>query len=267
MIRMSFLISAMWWAVALAAQPFESDVVVESMGGAGVALGGSSAILANPAGLASTSETWLWAGASNRYLIGELTRANGGGMKAMGGGMSAMAISAFGFDTWQELGIRLAHARSLAPGFRAAVHFDYFQTRISHYGQFARLSGGFGLQADVNQRLTVGAQVLHPARLRLDEGESLSTSMAIGLAYRPHASVELVSQVDKRIGWPARWRAGIAWQAASSLILRAGFSSDPAMVSGGLGLQLRKGLLLDMGFSWHQALGLSPGVQLRWKVG
>ncbi|GAB4264637.1 MAG: hypothetical protein Kow0027_31490 [Saprospiraceae bacterium] len=265
--RFVCLIFALGFAIGIHAQQLARDVRGMGMGNAGVALTGGTALFANPAGLAATGRTDFLAGASSRFELAELTSVWLGAALPVSQGAFGFRLEAFGFDTWKQQRASLMYARQLHDRLRLAVNFSYMQNSITGYGRQGKLSGGFGLQAELKPDLTLGVQVENPFPVRFAEGDYLPTEFSAGLAWRVSGRLLLAVQSDKTLNYPLRFRSGMEYSPIDKLQIRFGFATDPAEYSGGIGLEISNGIVLEMATTYHQVLGFSPAILFRYGLG
>lgn len=254
-------------AIGVHAQQLAREVRSMGMADAGAALSGSTSLFANPAGLATVAHTDFLAGASSRFELAELTSVWLGGAVPVNHGAFGFTLEAFGFDTWKQQRASLAYARELDRRLRLAVAFTYLQNSISGYGRQGRLSGNFGLQAELKTNLTLGVQVNNPFPVSFAEGEQLPARFSTGLAWRVSNRLLMAAQLDKTLDYAFRFRSGLEYAPMDRLQLRFGFATDPAEYSAGFGLEIASGMALQVASSYHQFLGFSPAILFRYGVG
>ena len=264
--RFLWFISFMLLLAQAQAQQLSRDVRGMGMGEAGVALTGGSALFANPAGMAKVRQTNFLAGANSRFELAELTSVWLGATLPLSHGTFGLRLEAFGFDTWKQQRAALSYARSLFHQVRLAVGFSYLQNSIAGYGRQGRVSGGFGLQADLKKDLTLGVAVDNPFLIHFAEGDYLPTRFNAGLAWRVSDRLLVATQLDKTLDYELRFRSGFEYAPIEKLQVRFGFATGPAEYSGGAGLELSKGMCLEMAATYHQVLGFSPAVLFRYAM-
>ena len=249
------------------AQQLSRDLRSMGMGDAGVALTGSTALFANPAGLASVPNTSFLSGASSRFGLVELTSVWLGAVMPVNRGALGFRLEAFGFDTWKQQRAAVSYSRSLHDRLRLAASFSWLQNSISGYGRQGVPSGGVGLQAELKRNLTLGVQVENPFPVRFAEGDYLPVTFNAGLAWRASTRLLMALQLDKTLDYELRFRSGFEYAPMDKLQLRFGFASSPSEYNGGIGLEIAKGIFLQMAATYHQVLGFSPAILVEYRVG
>lgn len=180
-------------------------------------------------------------------------------------GTFGLGVQNFGFEEFRQQKIGLTYARPLSKMLYLGGQINYFNTRIPEYGSNGSLTFDLGLQAEISDELVLGAFIGNPAQLEFAEGENLPTVMKFGASYLPSKKVNVGFELEKDVDFPLRVRAGLEYQAAEPLTVRTGFSSDPGTFHFGLGLRLANGLVVDTAMRYHQTLGLTPSVGLRFE--
>lgn len=246
------------------AQQLSYDARGMALGGAGVAFTGAPSLFANPAGLASVESTEFLVGASSRFELSELTTVWMGAALPVNNGVFGLRLEAFGFDTWKQQRAAFSYARPLFDRLKAAVSFSYLQNSIEGYGRNGKLSGGFGLQAGLLSNLVLGIQVDNPIPISYAEGDYLPTVFRAGVSWQNSERLLLAAQLDKTLDYLLRLRAGIEYQPFGEFRFRFGFATEPAEYSGGLALPLSSQLSLELATTYHQVLGFTPALLVRY---
>ena len=234
------------------------------MGHATVAMQSPVALFSNQAGLTSLTKLAVVAVAEQRFLLSELQSVAIGVALPTRSGSFGFMVQSFGYEEFRQQKIGLSYARKLWSALSVGAQFDYFQTRIPEYGSRGSLTFEAGMQADVSKSLRVGAHVFSPAQVELAEGEGLPTIFRLGIAWQVSDKLVVVSELEKDIEFPFRWKNGLSYQPVKSLYLRSGYASEPSMLYFGVGFAFGNGFQADMAGSFHQALGFSPSAGLIW---
>lgn len=233
------------------------------MGGAGVTFSDIHAAWSNPAGLADLPAPWAAAAFGQQpFLLGEIRQL--GAAAAMRGKSSALGLTLgyFGFEQYNEQRIGLAYSRRLFSRLSLGLQLLAVSTRIPEYGNKIVPTFELGLLGKASEQVQIGFRIFSPARIEVLDGEYLPTILQLGLSYRPAEQLLLLAELEKDVLFPLRVRAGIEYQLAEILSLRLGAATRPVLVSFGAGIRLAKTIRVDVGASYHQSLGFTPGLSL-----
>lgn len=230
-----------------------------------VALNSPVALFGNQAGLATLPKWTVSANAERRFLLSELQSVSVGAALPTKSGTFGLMVQSFGYEEFRQQKIGLSYARRLWSALSVGAQFDYFQTRIPEYGSRGVISFEGGIQAMISKTMTIGAHVLSPAQVELVSGENLPTIFRLGIAWKVSEKLLFVSEIEKDLDFKPRWKNGLCYQPVQPLFLRAGFSTEPAMLFFGVGYNLANGLQFDSAGSFHQSLGFSPSAGVTWQ--
>jgi hypothetical protein len=240
---------------------YTSGAKAASMGGAFVSRNDFSSIFHNQAGLTGITGVSGLLFYESKFLLPELS--NRGIAIGIPAGKSAFALhySAFGPSKWMESTISLAYALDISPSVSGGLQFNYYSSNLpeengrimtagAELGFIFHLSPAFHLGVHASNLVAVPFYTLVyeeyiPSRIRLG-GHYFVTSDFI-LA----AEAELFDYNE-----PA-FRLGLEWKAIDNLFFRGGFSSGQSNIHAGVGF-LYQIFKIDIAFSYHQVLGLSP---------
>jgi hypothetical protein len=136
------------------------------------------------------------------------------------------------------------------------------------YGQKSAFTGAVGLMMNLSKEIAVGVHVYNPTRTKFADynNERLPTIMKLGLDYKFSEKVFLAVETEKDMDFGAIVRVGIEYNPIDILYLRGGISTNPTLSSFGFGLKL-KDFKLDLSTSYHQTLGITPGISIIYTAG
>jgi len=234
------------------------------VGHATVAMQSPVALFSNQAGLTNLTKFAVVAAAEQRFLLSELQSVAIGAALPTRSGSFGLVVQSFGYEEFRQQKIGLSYARKLWSALSIGAQFDFFQTRIPEYGSRGTLTFEAGMQADVSKTVRVGAHVFSPAQVELAEGENLPTIFRLGVAWKVSDKLMVVSELEKDIEFPFRWKNGLSYQPVKTVSIRSGYASEPSMLYLGLGFAFGNGLQADMAGSFHQTLGFSPSAGVTW---
>lgn len=205
--------------------------------------------------------------AEQRYFQKELGYYAGGFTLPTKSGVFGLAINYSGFDLYNEKKIGLAYARLFSEKISGAIQIDYLSTSISEYGSTSAFTFEAGLLVKLSAKLTSAAHVYNPVAIKSGFGdEKIPTLLRLGLSYEAGKKILLITEVEKDIDNPARFKAGAEYKIVDALHLRGGIATHPAQYSLGVGINV-KDLMIDLAASYHEILGATPAISLNYIFG
>lgn len=272
-VRILFLIWLCWWASwsTIRAQnglPQNAGARGAAMGNAAVTFTDINSVFVNQAGLGYLEQAAVTVYGERRFLAADGLNSFllGAAYPHKSLGTFGLSVHYFGFDTYNEQKIGLAYGRKLFKRFSLGAQFNYLATRIDQYGTAHNATFEVGVLAKVTKQFHLGAHVFSPLRLRLPNGDYIPSLFKIGVAYLPSQQLRLTAELEKDLERPFNVRFGAEYHPMKALYIRAGVSTDPLLLSFGLGLRL-KGLRIDVSTSYHQNLGFTPGLSVAYIFG
>ena len=194
-----------------------------------------------------------------RFLLDDIDYVSGSVLVPTGTGTFGLNVSYFGFELYNEKKVGLAFGKAFGEKFSAGLQFDYIGLQIAEYGSRSAYTFEAGLLYKVSDQLYMAAHIYNPMRIQIEDfqEETLPTIMKFGLSYRPSEKVIFAVETEKDIDFLPRFKAGIDYNVLQNFYLRAGFNTQPATYSFGMGLRL-KNLDIDIASNVHPVLGLTP---------
>ncbi len=235
-----------------------------AMGNTGVSNNDIHSIFSNIAGIAWLEGTQFAIFGEQRFAGTGISNLAVGAAHSINSGTFGLTIQNFGINDYNEQKIGLSYARKLFDKLSMGVQFDFLNTRITNYGSTAALTFEIGFVAPINKELTVGARVYSPMRVAITEDEDIPGLLGIGFTYHPSKKVFFNGEVEKGIDTDLSIRAGIEYQIHSVVSLRVGGAANPTLATFGLGFQISDQFNMDIATTYHQVLGLSPGIGIRY---
>jgi hypothetical protein len=216
------------------------------------------ALFHNQGGIGFYESIWIGAHHENRFLTPELSFSAIGALLPVKYGTFGLSIKRLGFSQFNQTKIGLAYGMKLAPNFSAGVqlnaHYVYF---AGVYGSTAAITAEGGFIYSPNDRLNIGFHILNPTRTILVEKERIPTLFNLGLSYQLSEMVVVTSGVEKNIDTKFDFKAGVEFEPIKNLAFRTGVSSNPSLLSFGLGYKVNA-FQMDFAFSRHEMLGYTP---------
>jgi len=234
-----------------------------AMGNAAVTFSDINSVFSNQAGLAQLKniEVILFAGQS--YLLNEIRNISAAAAYPSNLGTFALNLHYYGFQGYNEQKIGLNYARKLTQNVSLGVQLNYIGIRIPEYGNKGVFSAEFGIRSQILKGLIVAAHIANPIRIEITEGENLPTIFKFGVAYLPSKKLSFTAEVEKDIEFPAVVKFGVEYQLADPFFIRLGVSTKPTLFNFGMGIIIKEKLIIDFAASYHQSLGFSPAVGIR----
>ena len=201
----------------------------------------------------------------NRFGIKELGTRTIGLLIPAGKASVGAAYSHFGYSDFKREIAGLACGMKLSDKISAGVQVDYFSERTSgEYSNRQSVTFETGLIVSPSENIRIGIHLFNPVpnsirktylptTLRIGAGTDLSKALFAGI------EAEMVSGSKLII------KTGFEYEAAKSLWLRAGFSTCNNSFCFGSGYQ-SKFVMIDLGFTTHERLGVTSSVSMIFKI-
>ncbi len=220
----------------------------------------------NPAHLARALRCPLRITAARLYGMESLGWRSLWGGRRFGWGTVGAGAAQFGEAGYRELTLSasLGMARgAVAYGIRARG----LVLQIGHVGTRAGGVVDLGLLARMNGRFTLGFLVsgLGPVGSGLEDTLP-GPRIGLGGSMSGPGGAVAVLDVEQEPGRPRRIRFGVEVPARRGILLRAGRSTEPGELSGGLGVRVH-GIGVDVAVHWHSVLGFSERVSVLLRCG
>lgn len=235
-----------------------------AMGNASVTFQDINSVFANVAGLAHLDETGFVLFSEQRFNLKELSTYAAGFALPTNSGTFGLQIQYFGFEQYNEQKIGLAYSRKLLDRLSIGAQVNYLNFSIPEYGNNGTASFELGIQSNIIDDVILGVHISNPIGQDIVEDDPLPTVFKIGIAYCPSKKVTFGVEVEKDIDFKSNIKIGIEYILIESLALRVGFGSEPNLFSFGAGYAIKNQLFVDFGANYHQTLGFSPGLSLRY---
>ena len=237
-----------------------------AMGNANVAASDISSLFANQAGLVDLKEVGFMSFGERRFLNTGLNNLGFGvAIPTQKNGTFGLTLNHFGYDAYNEQKIALAYARKLSKRLALSGQFDYLRTSIQNYGNTSVFTFEIGLLAKVSKQFHLGAHLYSPARVKLNENDYIPTVFKLGGLYKASEKLDLALEVEKDMNAKAIAKVGLSYHVAEPLFIRAGVSTEPSIVSLGIGLVLNQ-LHIDIASAYHQVLGVTPSISIAYFI-
>lgn len=263
-----FLILLLLPAISRSSEPDKfPGARASGLGNSSIALTDSWSLFNNQAGLGWQRNYWAGVYHQNQYFVKELSSSSLGGCIPVKPGTFGVGISHFGYSQFSKSQFGLSYGMMLTKTIAAGIGINYHTVQIAGgYGSTECVTAEGGIIYQPLEKIAIGAHVFNPTRSTLGSDQNLSTTFGIGLAYRPVSNVLVVLQGDDNTQSSPIFRTGIEYSPVSNLSVRAGLSSNPMMLSFGLGWRV-KAICFDLAFSYHEVLGYTPYISISYTFG
>lgn len=259
------LCSLLWSSAELLCQnglPPQAGIRGRALGGTGLVFTDAHSVWTNPAGLGRLEALGLNASGEQRFALAELQTVQFGAALPVANGGFGLSVLSFGFTSYRENRLGLSYGRQLSDNFRLGVELVGFNASVPAYESRFAATFSLGAQLDILDNLTVGFRAFSLMRVETAEGEFLPQLLSAGLGYRPNNKILLMAEIHQDIDFAARFRGGLEYQLTDQFHARLGVVSGPGEMSFGLGMAALENWRIEVGASWHEVLGLTPGVGL-----
>lgn len=169
----------------------------------------------------------------------------------------------FGFKDYNESQLGLAYARSLGSKLDVGIKFNYYNFRVSSYGNSSAINFELGAIAHLTEKLNAGIHIYNPVggKLSKTDGEKLSSVYTFGLGYEASDKFFISSEIIKEEGQNVNVNVGFQYNFLKQFFIRAGTSTETASSFAGAGVSW-KNFRLEISAAYHQQLGFTPGLLL-----
>lgn len=223
----------------------------------------------NQATLAQQKQAAAGAFAERRFLLAELNNYNLVLTAPTALGNFGVHVNYAGFTNFTENKIGLAYAKNLGQKMSAGIQFNYYGYRIPSYQNASTVSVEAALLYHFTPKLNGGIQVINPIGGKLLKAnstynlgeEKLASVYSFGLGYDASESFYTSLQISKEEDKPVNVTGGFQYRFASQFFARAGFVSESSIAYAGAGVKFNN-IRIDLSASYHQQLGISPGILL-----
>ncbi|ASQ91156.1 hypothetical protein CHL67_09725 [Prosthecochloris sp. GSB1] len=217
-----------------------ADARIEAMGGAGVALNGAPfGIVYNPAaggggkrGAAGIAYSVPFGEASLETFHAAIVKNH---LPFDRDACAALSYQRHGYEPYRETAVRASYSKAVTGPLRAGVtagllERDAGKTSSSAFGL------DLGFLAVISDSFSIGGAAFNLNSPEIGEsGETVTAITFAGAAYRPADGVLLTAAVENRENSDARLHSGGEVLLLRDVALRAGFTTNPETVTGGVG--------------------------------
>lgn len=160
-----------------------------------------------------------------------------GSLPFFGGGLG-IQIQRFGYDVYNENKIGLGYGKQLGEHFSAGVQLNYMYTHLNGpYESYHNVVAEAGVQAQFGDKWLFGVHIFNPTLSKTGdtEDETPETLLRAGAGIKVTKEFLISAEAEKHIDKPINFRMGVDYQFDFGLNFQAGFQTEPAQFSAGVG--------------------------------
>jgi hypothetical protein len=217
----------------------------------------------NQAALARLNNVMVGVYGERRFLLEELSLYNAVVAVPTHSGNFGLDGRYYGFSDYNETQLGLAYGRSLGGKVDIGVQFNYYAVRVAAYGSASTFNFEMGTVLHLTEKINAGLHVYNPVggTLGRAEEEKLVPVYTAGFGFEASDRFFLSTEIEKEEGQPVNVNAGLQYRFVEQLMARIGISSATSSMYFGVGVKW-KSFRLDATASYHQQLGITPGLVL-----
>lgn len=218
---------------------------------------------ANQASLARLKQGGIALYGERKFMLSELSSYTAALGLPTSSGNFGLRASYAGFSEYNESLAGIAYGRKLGDRLDIGAQFNYNAIRIAGYGNATALSFELGAIVHVTEKLHAGIHANNPVggKFGKDRQEKLASVYTAGFGYEASDKFFISTEIVKEEEQPVNVNAGLQYRFVPSLLARAGVSTSVSTAWMGVGLSW-KSFRADLTASYHQQLGLTPGLLL-----
>ncbi|OSZ80651.1 hypothetical protein CAP36_05200 [Chitinophagaceae bacterium IBVUCB2] len=218
---------------------------------------------ANQASLAQLKNTAVAVYGERRFLLAELNNYTAAAAVLTSSGNFGLKAMYSGFTDYNETQLGIAYGRKLGNKVDIGAQFNYNGISVSGYGNATAISFELGTVLHITDRLHAGVHVNNPVggKFGKTQEEKLSSVYTAGFGYEASEKFFVSIELQKEENQPINVNGGMQYKFIPQLLARVGVSSATSSGWLGIGLMLQS-FRLDITTSYHQQLGLTPGLLL-----
>lgn len=224
-------------------------------------------VYANPASLAGINHFSAGAYGERRFMLNELSSYAAVVAIPSSSGNFAFTAEYFGYKAYNETTLGIGYGRKIGEQVYIGARFNYYSVLIQTYGKAAAVNAELGGIFRLTDNLWSGFSVdnLFPGRLGKESGEKLTQVYKAGIGYALSQVCYFDATVIKASDQDAGIHVGVQYRPIKQLFATTGIDTGNRSWYIGLGY-LYKNLRIDITASFHNRLGMSPGLLLLYEA-
>lgn len=220
-------------------------------------------VYANPASMAFLNRFSAGAYGERRFMLNELGNYSAVIAMPTSSGNFAFTADYFGFKAYNETTLGISYGRKIGEMIYIGARFKYHSVLIQSYGKASTLNAEIGSIFKLTSQLWSGFSVDNPfpGKLGKESDEKLTPLFKAGLGYTLSPACYFGFTVFKEENQDPGIQIGVQYRPIKQLFAGAGIVTGNHAWYIGVGY-LYKNLRLDITASFHNRLGMSPGLLL-----
>ncbi|MGB1038919.1 MAG: hypothetical protein ACPGYY_09755, partial [Bacteroidia bacterium] len=160
-----------------------------------------------------------------------------------------------------QIGISKSLHEKVSAG--VALNYHYLNSTNPYYQPLKAFTFNAGLYYKVNEKLNAGISIFNPNRSKLTDTpmENLASTIRVGIDYLIADNIKLYTDVLQSSNEHLDLNAGLELQ-KEKYFIRGGFGLNQ-LIALGFGWEAKK-INIDVAGSYHNQLGFSPSLNLRY---
>lgn len=226
------------------------------------------AFTGNQAALVAVKQPGAAIYGERRFMLAEINAYAAAIVVPTSKGNFGLSIRYVGFKNFNENTIGVAYARSLGKKIDFGAQFNYYGYRIPVYGNASTINFEAAILLHCTDRLHAGIQVYNPVGGKLGKtgDQKLPAIYKAGMGYDASEQFFIAAEIIKEEDKAINVMSGLQYHFAKRFFARAGFLSASSIAFAGAGTSW-KNIRLDVSASYHQQLGISPGILIMTNFG
>jgi hypothetical protein len=201
----------------------------------------------------------------SRFNIKELGTRSAGITIPSGKAVIGAVYSQFGYSDFRREMAGLACGLNLSEKISAGVQADYFAEKTcGDYENHQSVTCEAGIVISPNDEIRIGLHIFNPLPV-LGISNNLPSALRIGTGSYLNSSLFAGIEAEMSTGKRLSVKTGFEYEAVKRLKLRGGFGTENTSFSFGLGYNINT-VLLDISFTTHETLGVTPSASLIFKI-
>jgi len=254
-----FLLSILTIGASAQDESTPTDAASQGKGGVATTTASPWSIFSNQGALGFYDHKAVSLHQENRFLVKELNVSAIAATLPVKPGTIALGVSRFGYNLYNESQLMLAIGKRLWPSFSVGIGLSAHYLKLAEgYGHSSAYTVEAGVLYSPIKNLSVGLHLFNPTAETMGENPSkkMASGISAGIGYTAAPGAILAIEVTEQENVETQFHAGIEATVIDQLVLRAGYASNPDLLSFGLGYTY-KPLKVDLALTTNNPLGLS----------
>ncbi len=199
----------------------------------------------------------------NRFMLAETSLYTAVTTIPTASGGFALQADYSGYKDYSESQTGIAYALALSEDIGIGAKFNYYHLHIPSYLSASAINFEIGSVIHISRQVCTGVSVYNPLSSPLGKhaGEKIASVYKAGIGYEMSSSFFTQLEVIKEKDRDVNVHAGFQYKPLEQLFARAGIFTGTSSGYFGVGYLYRQ-LRIDISVSFHQQLGISPGLLL-----